>query len=156
MFTWGQFAASDPELAALGQGQLFQFGVGLAFLATVRKDGGPRLHPVCPVLLNGHLYVFVPTTSPKHTDLLRDGRFAMQAFPQPKEESEEFYLAGTATAIHNPDLWKAASEATPSQVREGETLFELKLERAMHTGWENWGTPGLRPVHRKWKSSGQG
>jgi hypothetical protein len=29
------------------QSLLYQFGVGLAFLSTVRPDGGPRLHPLC-------------------------------------------------------------------------------------------------------------
>jgi hypothetical protein len=156
MFTWEQFAASDPELAVLGQGQLFQFGVGLAFLATVRQDGGPRLHPVCPVLTDGHLYVFVPPASPKHADLLRDGRFAIQAFPPPKEESEEFYLSGIAVRIQDPVLWKKAAKATVSRVSEGETLFELKLERAMYTAWENWGTSDVHPVHHKWKAPDQG
>lgn len=52
-------ADSNPSLAELGEGLLFQFGVGLAFLATIRKDGAPRLHPVCPVLSNEGLYVLV-------------------------------------------------------------------------------------------------
>jgi len=50
MVTWAEFAAAEPELADAGRSQLYQFGVGLAFLATVRRDGAPRLHPVCPVL----------------------------------------------------------------------------------------------------------
>ena len=102
MVTWKQFEESEPELAALGEGQLFQFGVGLAFLATVRKDGAPRLHPLCPVLHDGHLYIFVPQSSPKREDLLRDGRYALQVFPPPKEVSEEFYLTGKAVLIRSP------------------------------------------------------
>ena len=152
MVTWKQFAESDPELAALGQGQLFQFGVGLAFLATVRKDGAPRLHPLCPVLYDSHLYIFVPQSSPKREDLLRDGRFAMQAFPPPKEESEEFYMTGKAVMVSNEQLWKVVRAATKSMVREGETLFELFLERTMYTVYENWGTPDLKPVHRMWRA----
>ena len=50
MVTWKEFAAAEPDLAATGRSLLFQFKVGLAFLATVRSDGAPRLHPVCPVL----------------------------------------------------------------------------------------------------------
>ena len=64
MIPWHEFVAAAPELAATGESLLFQFGVGLAFLATVRKDGGPRLHPVCPVLSHGRLYVLVIPTSP--------------------------------------------------------------------------------------------
>ena len=44
MVTWNEFASAAPELAAAGRTLINQFQVGLAFLATVRKDGGPRLH----------------------------------------------------------------------------------------------------------------
>ena len=54
MVTWEEFAVAEPELAEAGCSLLYQFGVGLAFLATVRKDGAPRLHPVCPVLSSGY------------------------------------------------------------------------------------------------------
>ena len=70
MVTWHEFAAAEPELAAAGRSLLFQFGVGLAFLATVRKDGAPRLHPLCPVLSNDRLFVLITPTSPKRYDLL--------------------------------------------------------------------------------------
>lgn len=55
MVTWKTFAAAEPALAETGRSLLFQFGVGLAFLATVRRDGAPRVHPVCPVLSNEEL-----------------------------------------------------------------------------------------------------
>jgi hypothetical protein len=48
MVTWHEFVVAEPELAEAGRSLLFQFGVGLAFLATVRKDGAPRLHPRAP------------------------------------------------------------------------------------------------------------
>lgn len=53
MMSWEEFRTKEPELAAAGEGLIFQFGVGLASLATVRKDGAPQLHPVCPVLWHG-------------------------------------------------------------------------------------------------------
>jgi hypothetical protein len=81
MVTWKEFAAAEPDLADVGRSLLFQFKVGLAFLATVRKDGAPRLHPVCPVLSTDHLFVLIIPTSPKRHDLLRDGRYALRPFP---------------------------------------------------------------------------
>src|SRR5262245_33791798 len=57
MLTWSQFAARDPEMAAAGRSLLYQYGgVGLAFLGTVRADGGPRTHPMCPILSGDGLY----------------------------------------------------------------------------------------------------
>jgi hypothetical protein len=51
MAHWKEFEAAAPEIAAAGKRLLYQRGVGLAFLATLRKDGAPRLHPICPPLL---------------------------------------------------------------------------------------------------------
>jgi len=46
MVTWKEFAAAEPDLADVGRSLLYQFKVGLAFLATVRQDGAPVPHPV--------------------------------------------------------------------------------------------------------------
>src|SRR5437867_13377767 len=96
MVTWKEFAAAEPDLADVGRSLLYQFKVGLAFLATARQAGASRLHPVCPVLSNGRLFVLITPTSPKRYDLLRDGNYALQTFPQPKPGSDEFYIAGKA------------------------------------------------------------
>src|SRR5437660_9206329 len=99
MVTWKEFPAGEPDLAETGRSLLFQFKVGLAFLATVRRDGAPRLHPVCPVLSDGRLFVLITPLSPKRADLLQDGRYALQSFPQPKPGSDEFFIAGTAVLV---------------------------------------------------------
>jgi hypothetical protein len=83
MVSWNEFTKHQPELATVGESLIFQYPVGLAFLATVRADGAPRLHPVCPVLSASRLYVFVMATSPKLQDLLRDGRYALRALLPP-------------------------------------------------------------------------
>jgi hypothetical protein len=143
MVPWHEFVAADPELAATGESLLCQYGVGLAFLATVRQDGGPRLHPVCPVLSQGRLYVLIIPTSPKWQDLLRDGRYALQTFPQPKPDSAEFYLTGRADLIEDVSLRWAVLHDAKHKAHERESLFELKVERVMHTTWEGWGTADL-------------
>ena len=53
MATWGEFPQSHPGLAEAGRALLYQFGFGLAFLAMVRRDGGPRVHPMCPLIHGG-------------------------------------------------------------------------------------------------------
>ena len=59
MATWNEFETDAPDIAAAGKQLLYQFGVGLAFLATLRKDGAPRLHPICPTIVDGHLYALI-------------------------------------------------------------------------------------------------
>jgi hypothetical protein len=152
MVTWKGFSEAVPTMAEKGAAHLFQYGVGLAFLATVRLDGAPRLHPVCPVLSNTGLYVFVMSASPKLGDLSRDGRYALQAFPQPKPDSDEFYLSGVARRVTDPTLAAAALAGAKHPVRPDEIPFELLIDRAMHTRWEGFGTPEFHPVHEKWRA----
>jgi hypothetical protein len=92
MLTWGRFARSAPDLAAAGRGMLYQTGTGLAFLGTVRYDGAPRVHPVCPILVEDGLFTLL-LVSPKLADLLRDGRFALHSFPATADE-DGFYVTG--------------------------------------------------------------
>lgn len=150
MTTWQEFASADPALAEVGKRLLYQFGVGLAFFATVRKDGGPRVHPVCPFLSIGRLYVLILPQSPKKNDLLGDRRYALQTFPPPRKESEEFYVTGRAELVDDPQTRKRAFADAEHVASEDEILFELKIEMVMHTSWEGWGTRDLRPVHKKW------
>jgi hypothetical protein len=98
MKRWSDFAAEKPGMAEAGHALIYQFRVGLGYLATVRKDGGPRVHPVCPVIAHDGLYVFIGNHSPKVHDLLRDGRFALHAFPHP-EVDDEFYVSGRARRL---------------------------------------------------------
>jgi hypothetical protein len=152
MVTWNEFAAAAPDLAETGRSLLNQFGVGLAFLATVRGDGAPRLHPVCPVLSADRLFVLITPTSPKGHDLLRDGRYALQTFPQPKPGSDEFYVAGRAIPVDDPEMRAAVLGDARHMADASETLFELLIERIMHTRWEHVLTPQMRPIQQKWRA----
>lgn len=149
MVTWCEFAAATPDLAAVGKRLLHQYKVGYAFLATVRRDGGPRVHPVCPAIADGHLLVFIEAESPKLGDLLRDGRYALHTFP-PEEGDEEFYCTGRAERVPDPELRASVVASYHRRPRETEVLFELKMEHVLHTFWENWPKPGMRPIRRKW------
>jgi hypothetical protein len=153
MVTWKEFAAAESDLADVGRSLLFQFKVGLAFLATVRKDGAPRLHPVCPVLSNDRLFVLIIPTSPKRHDLLRDGRYALQTFPQPKPGSDEFYTAGKVV-VDDPAVRAEILRDAKHMASASEIAFELWIDHVMHTRWENVLTPQMCSVHRKWRAHG--
>ena len=86
MITWTDFNQQQPALADAGRRQFYQFGIGLAFLATVRPDGAPRVHPVCPVISDAGLHLLI-VAGPKRQDLLRDGRYALhsETCPAPPE-----------------------------------------------------------------------
>src|SRR3982750_3540236 len=97
MASWCEFAAAEPQLASAIRDLVHQYGPGLGYLATVRADGGPRVHPVSPVITNEGLYCFV-LDSPKRLDLERDGRYALHSFP-PEDSNDEAYVSGVATRV---------------------------------------------------------
>src|SRR5919204_2664189 len=100
MASWSEFAAARPPLAAAIRNLVHQYGPGLGYLATVRSDGGPRVHPVSPVITEDGLYCFI-IDSPKRRDLERDGRYALHSFP-PEESDDEAYVAGRARPVTDP------------------------------------------------------
>jgi hypothetical protein len=67
-------------MAEEGRALLYDVGVGLGFLATVRLDGGPRVHPMCPLVSDEGLFAFI-VPSPKLRDLHRGGRYALHSVP---------------------------------------------------------------------------
>ena len=155
MKTWNDLSNEEPGLAEVGRRLLFisRPHVGYAFLATLRKDGAPRLHPISVVIFNDHLYVIIPATSPKHADFVRDGRYALQVFPPtPNVENEEFYMAGRADRIQDAQLINTLIEQTKVSVEKDEVLFELLLDRVMYTRLLDQGTSCERPVHKKWRA----
>jgi hypothetical protein len=144
MATWETFAAAQPELAARGE-QLLMLNnpeaptfAGLAYLATVRADGGPRIHPISPALIGGRLYAFIIRVSPKCRDLHRNGQYALHNFPHFVEPmswdnctDEEFYLTGRAILIADPALRQTAATLVGDALDNGD-LFELDIAHVMH------------------------
>jgi hypothetical protein len=138
MITWHEFERQQPALAEAGRVQLYQIGIGLAFLATIRPNGGPRVHPVCPVISAAGLHLMI-VRGPKQADLRRDGRYALhsETCPPPRQD-DGFALTGRAREITDLQV----SAVVRGQVRaerdgelwpgfEEEAVFELGLERCL-------------------------
>ncbi|HEY6429791.1 MAG TPA: hypothetical protein VIX84_21390, partial [Acidimicrobiales bacterium] len=113
MARWGEFADLRPDLAAAGAALLYQHGVGLGFMSTIRQDAGPRLHPVCPLLGDRGVFAFI-IPSLKQDDLRRDGRYAIHSFPCPENEVA-FYFTGTAHHVDDEATRQALGERFVSE-----------------------------------------
>jgi hypothetical protein len=152
MATWAEFEGAAPALAEAGRKLVYQHKVGLAFLATVRKDGGPRVHPFCPIIYEGGLYAFLLSNSYKRDDLLREPRFAAHAFPT--DEDEEFYFDGIARPLPDAGLRAKLVAFTGGQLgsHDFEELWTFDIERVLHTTWHNRAKPDTYPTHQKWKA----
>lgn len=146
MARWETFEETAPEMAAEGRRLFYQFGPGLGFLATVREDGGPRLHPVCPIIVVGGLYVFI-IPSPKREDLRRDGRYALHCYP-PEEVDDEFYVTGRASEEKDSTVRAEVAAGYHASVNEQWTLFALDIERSLHAKYRHRGD--WPPEYAKW------
>ena len=154
MASWGEFASAAQALAAKATELLYQEGVGYGFLATVRwRDGGPRVHPVCPVAGPEQLWVFVVEMSPKYEDLLRDPRYALHSFPLPGG-GEELYITGRAYPDEAAGARAAATEASGGLLGHNafEKLFALDIRHVLHTRWAHWGTARAWPEYTRWQA----
>jgi hypothetical protein len=145
MASWPEFVADEPRLAAAITELMQQYGPGLGYLATVRADGGPRVHPVSPVITDVGLFCFV-INSPKRRDLERDGRYALHSFP-PEDSDDEAYLAGRAQPVTD----RGRVEQLASRVRAAPEvdwrLFEFTVEVAMLA---RHGRGGATPLGGQW------
>lgn len=105
MATWEDFAAEAPEIAGLAERRLA--ATGLMMLATLRRDGFPRISPIEPVLAgdrlalhDGRLWLAMMDGSTKSRDLQRDGRLALHTATADKNVSEgDVKMWGTATQV---------------------------------------------------------
>jgi hypothetical protein len=151
--SWATFEAADPAMATAGRDLLYQGGpIASAFLATA-AGGGPRLHPVSPVLAEGELWLFVVDMSLKYRDLVANGRYALHAM-LPPGGGREFSLQGRAVAEPSAEVRERVVAATGGAqgVHAFEALFRCGIDSALLTAWEGWGTAAAWPSYAKWRA----
>jgi hypothetical protein len=150
MATWAEFAAAAPEMADLGRRQLEKFG--LAYLATTRADGSPRVNPVCPVIVDGRVFIATSADSPKRLTLQGDGRYMLHMLPGKQEE--EFWMRGRARRVLDEATRTLVVDSVRGELRikPDEWLFEYDIDEAGTTMWEDFGTEQHRPVRRRWRA----
>lgn len=110
MTTWIEVTAEVPDLAARAQAR-FE-ATGLALVATLRRDGSPRISGVEPFFGLGELWLGMMPGSRKAADLLRDGRCALHAATIDKEVAKgDAKLSGAAIDVHDADIRAAYAGA---------------------------------------------
>jgi hypothetical protein len=157
MASWSEFAAAAPALATRVQ-ELLDAHTHKT-LATLRKDGSPRISGIETTLRDGELWIGSMWQAVKAKDLQRDPRFALHSGSGEPDASwpGDAKLAGLAIEIVDEamvkDLNGEAAKNDPSH------LFRLNLreistvaldEERTHLIIDVW-TPehGLRTIKRK-------
>jgi Pyridoxamine 5'-phosphate oxidase len=173
--SWQELESGAPEIAAvaamlwpgitaLHRGEPAPPGkpwFAIAFLATSRPDGSPRLHPFCPVLADGRLLAAIPRSSPKGNDLRRDPRCAIHALPGPQDD--ELSITARARDVTDEPGLRAAVLALVTSSGVGgmietvstDPIFEFDISRVDVGKWLDIGQPGTRPVRQTWRARQQ-
>ncbi len=150
MATWAEFAEQAPDLARFGLERLGKNRV--AYLATVRADGGPRVHPVVPFVGAGKLLLFMEPASPKGKDLQRDGRYALHCTVEDAGGGAgEFSLRGRATLNIDSALRAEAERACPYTPQAEYILYVLEVDAALANVYD-----GGTPKATRWKDEQAG
>ena len=137
MISWKKFAQEAPDLAEYGQ-KRFQSGV--AYLGTVRPDGGPRVHPVTPIL-GEQLFLFMEPTSPKGKDLQRDPRYTLHcAVEDSGGGGGEFYVRGRAALVRDTAVREQAVLASSYTPADRYILFVLTVDFAFMNTYNDEGS----------------
>lgn len=107
--SWRDLTAAAPDLAAAVQGRFDATGLGL--LATLRKDGSPRISGIEPWFGAGDLWMGMMHQSRKALDLLRDPRLALHSASEDKEVTQgDARVSGRAVAVTDPAATAEALE----------------------------------------------
>ncbi len=143
MSSWKEFTQEAPELAAFGKGR---FQNGVAYLGTIRSDGGPRVHPVTPIM-GEQLFLFMEPTSPKGKDLQRDPRYTLHCSVEDSGGGKgEFYVRGRATLVNDTAVREQAVQASSYSPADRYILFVLTVDFAFMNTYDE---SGAHP--RRWQ-----
>jgi Pyridoxamine 5'-phosphate oxidase len=134
--TWKQFAEEAPETEGVFRRRLDATGLGL--LATLRRDGFPRISPVEPLVHGGQIWLGMMSRSTKSLDLARDPRCSLHSATADKDVKEgDAKLWGTARAVTDEAVianylsgWREVSEFDPSEAPGGFDLWQIELTGA--------------------------
>ncbi|MFH8885037.1 pyridoxamine 5'-phosphate oxidase family protein [Streptomyces californicus] len=142
--TWGGFAAAEPDFAdtVRRRFRLYKHHV----LATLRKDGSPRVTGLEADFRFGELLLGMMPDSRKALDLRRDPRFALHANPGPDAEMNDgdVRISGRAVEITDPAvIARFIEEAAPPEPFH---LFRAELTEVVRIGLD-----GDELVIRSWR-----
>jgi len=143
--SWKEFEEHAPRMASLGFERLNR---KVSYLATLKKDGSPRLHPITPFIGNGMLFMFTEPSSPKIRDLRRDGRYCLHCSVDRKEGEPllELLVEGTARIISDNSVRvEAVNIAASPVVANDYVLFEFQVYKGLVIEYDK---DGRRTVHR--------
>lgn len=140
MTNWHDLTQTAPELTAMVERRFRTTGLG--YLATLRRDGAPRISGVEPLFAHGEVWLGMMPASRKGDDLRRDPRCCLHAANIDKQVADgDARIAGRAVQVHDDETverflvafaaeaGKPVEEAVPPGPFD---LFRLDVDELVH------------------------
>lgn len=138
---WSEVQSSQPRLAEVGRRRLIEPGVVL--VATIRRDGTPRMSPVEPFVMDGAFWLSMMWQSTKAKDLQRDPRILVHnVITSPDGGPDgEFKLRGTARTEDDREVQRRYAEAVAASLGWNPEpgrfhLFELDIDEVTFISYD--------------------
>ncbi|MEU0375351.1 pyridoxamine 5'-phosphate oxidase family protein [Streptomyces sp. NPDC006283] len=145
--TWPAFRAAEPAFAESVQLRFEQYRHHV--LATIRKDGSPRLTGLEVNFRFGDLWLGMMPGSRKAQDLLRDPRFALHANPGADDSTDGGDVRICGRAFEVTDAGEKARFVEDVKPPEPFHLFGVELSEVVRTSVER-----DELVVRSWRPGG--
>ncbi|MGP3976425.1 pyridoxamine 5'-phosphate oxidase family protein [Streptomyces sp. 8N114] len=148
--SWDEFRKAEPGFAETVEQRFKKYTHHV--LATLRKDGSPRLTGLEADFRAGEMWLGMMPNSLKALDLRRDPRFAMYANPGSGTEMDggDVRVSGRAVEVTDPEeiaVWAAC--APDGGLPEVFHLFRVAVEEVVRVSIE-----GEEIVFRTWRPGG--
>jgi hypothetical protein len=128
--TWAEFEKAEPDLAAFAWERMED---RIVYQATLRLDGGPRVHPVSPWIADGLLCVSFRDSSPKMREVARDARYALHTAQPWEDRAGEFGEFMARGWLEQISASHPAVIARPGQTPYGLVHYACSIEEAVAT-----------------------
>ena len=126
MATWGDLEREEPEFATLVRGLLDAHVHKV--LATLRRDGAPRISGIEVTIEAGDLWTGSMAGSRKTDDLRRDPRFALHSGSEdPPAWRGDAKLSGTMEEVADAERWGPKMREAMGAVPTGGSVFRAEL-----------------------------
>ena len=132
MATWSEIEAAAPELAGRARAALDAHKHKT--LATLRRDGSPRISGIEATIADGELWLGMMPGSRKALDLRRDPRLALHsASDDPPDDptawTGDAKLSGRAVEVDDPALLEKLGAGDEADAH----LFRVDITELVHT-----------------------
>jgi hypothetical protein len=147
--SWRELERLDPELAAAGRPLLLNCAAtwGVALLGTTRRDGAPRISPLCIYIVEERLLITVDGW--KKRDLERDRRYSLHTYWT--DGQDEFSVSGVASEPMTGDVLAALVTAEP-RLGWSSIVRELDVSSAHSVIYRNFPGPGMYAEVSAWNT----